>query len=331
MVWVAALGSTAGAEEPVDAVFLMEERGQAAPTVLGGTILDWTAQELRLRNRSGVEVRLPTDRVWQVQTPWPASFLAGRTSRRAGRLEEAGTVFAQAYREETRPWARREIAAEWCSTALEAGRIVQAIDHFLVLADGEVAARHLEVIPLPWRAVALDEAAQQQAEAWRTSPDRPYARLLGASWLLPTRRAPAVATLEGLAGGPPPVSHLATIQLWRSRLAAATSADAVAWQQALVQFPPAVQAAGWYILGDLWARHQQPAAAALAYLHVPLRFRRQRAMAADALLAAAQQLEKMQPPDQAWELYRELMQEFGHLPAGQVARRRWSEREGARP
>jgi TolA-binding protein len=83
-----------------------------------------------------------------------------------------------------------------------------------------------------------------------------------------------------------------------------------------------VQAAGWYVLGDLYARQDQPDQAALAWLKVPLLFREQRAMAADALLAAGKQLEKMGQPKQAAGLYRELVRDFAHLPPAGEAQKR---------
>src|SRR5207237_545155 len=137
---------------------------------------------------------------------------------------------------------------------------------------------------------------------------------LGASWLLPTRRAEAIAALEEVASSNDPrQASLATIQLWRTKLVTATTADANRWQSQLEKMTPDVQAAGWYIVGDCWLRLEQPTAASLAYLKVPILIGQQRAMAADALLAAGKQLEKMSQVEQAANLYREVARDYPGL------------------
>ena len=83
--------------------------------------------------------------------------------------------------------------------------------------------------------------------------------------------------------------------------------------------PPDIQATGSYVLGDVLARQEQPEAASLAYLKVPILFHQQRAMAADALLAAGKQLEKMSQNRQAAEVYRELVRDFPHLAGAKEA------------
>ncbi len=115
------------------------------------------------------------------------------------------------------------------------------------------------------------------------------------------------------------LSGLASIQLWRTKLVTATNDDVRRWQAQLEKMPPDIQAAGWYVLGDCLSRLEQPEGASLAYLKVPILFRQQRAMAADALLAAGRQLEKMSQAGQAANLYRELVRDFPQLSAAQEA------------
>jgi len=152
----------------------------------------------------------------------------------------------------------------------------------------------------------------------------PAARLLGASWLLSTgQRAAATAVLDELAkSSDARIAGLAQVQLWRTKLVTASPAEISRWLAQLEKMPPEIQAAGWYVLGDLFSRQNQPEQAALAYLKVPLLFRQQRALAADALLAAGKQLEKMGQPSQAAGLYRELVRDFAHLPAAREAQSR---------
>jgi TolA-binding protein len=82
------------------------------------------------------------------------------------------------------------------------------------------------------------------------------------------------------------------------------------------------QAAGWFVLGDCLARLNEPQAAALAYLKIPLLFRQQRTMAAEALLAAGKQLEKMGQTKEAARVYREVVRDFPGLAAAKEAQAR---------
>jgi TolA-binding protein len=113
---------------------------------------------------------------------------------------------------------------------------------------------------------------------------------------------------------------LAQIQRWRTRLEAASTGDLEQWSRNLAAMPAEIQATGWYVLGDGYARHDEPERAAIAYLKPPIVFRQQRALAADGLLAAAGQLEKLGQGNEAAGLYREILRDFAHLSAAEQAR-----------
>jgi tetratricopeptide (TPR) repeat protein len=282
-----------------------------------GQILEYTGNELKLRTSLGLEETIPAGRVIEIQATWNPSHQAGDVARAKGELDEAIAAFRQAKAEERRPWARRRIAAELAGAYLEAGRIESAGDEFLAIVASDPATRHYDIVPIAWRPAPPDAAIERHAAAWLAKGQSPPARVLGASWLLAgPRRTEAIATLEELVkASDPRVAGLATIQLWRTKLVTAKPADLAIWQAQLEKMPREIQAAGWYVLGDVHSRQNQPEQAALAYLKVPLLHRRQRAMAANALLAAGKQLEKMGQKDQAAGLYREIARDFAHLPA----------------
>jgi hypothetical protein len=129
----------------------------------------------------------------------------------------------------------------------------------------------------------------------------------------------------------PRIAGLAATQLWRPKLSSAKLDDVRRWKTQLASLPHEVQAAGWFILGEHFARLDQPQEAALAYLKVSLLYRQQRALAADALLAAGKQLEKMGQPKDAAGLYRELARDFPQFPATKEAQQRLSTLAGAGP
>jgi tetratricopeptide (TPR) repeat protein len=289
-----------------------------------GEILDYTGSELTLKTTFGTMERIPAARVVEIKTAWTPSHLSGTTARVEGRTDDAIAAFREAKREEKRAWAQRQIMAELSGAYLESGQIDSAGNEFLAIALTDPATIHFNVIPIAWRAAPPDSPLETRAAQWLTAEKLPAARLLGASWLLSGgKRVAATAVLEELAkSSDSRVANLAEIQLWRTKLVTAKPADISRWLARLEQMPPDVQAAGWYILGDLHSRQDEPEKAAIAYLKVPLLFRQQRAMAADALFAAGKQLEKLGQVKEAAGLYRELVRDFAHLSAAAEAQSR---------
>jgi tetratricopeptide (TPR) repeat protein len=307
-----------------DTVILSSASDPALRIKKTGQILDHTGTELKLRGTLGRDESIPAARIVEVQTAWTAAQTAARDSRAAGKLEEAIASYRQAKRDERRPFAVRQVMAELSGTYLELDRVDAAGDEWLAILASDPTTQHFDVVPVAWKAAEVAGAAENRAAAWLAAREVPAARVLGASWLLAGRfRTEAIAALDELVRDPDPrLSALAQIQSWRTKLVSATPADAARWQQQLEAMPASVQAAGWYVLGDALARQNQPEQAALAYLKVPLLFGRQRAMAADALLAAGKQLEKMGQTKEASRLYRELAEDYRHLPAAEEAARR---------
>jgi len=306
-----------------DIVITSSATDPAARIKKAGQILDYTGTELKLRTALGTDETIPAGRVLEIRTRWTPAHEAARAARQEGRLDDAATLFRQAKRDENRPWAVRQIMADLAQCYLEAGRIDSAGDEFLGILASDPLTRHFDCIPVAWRGMALDSAVEARAAAWLGARGAPAAVLLGASWLLPTRRKEAVAALEELATSTDPqIAGLATVQLWRLKLVAATNEEARQWQIQLERMPTDVQPAGWYVLGDILVRQQQPEASALAYLKLPTLFRQQRTLASEALLAAGYQLEKMSQADQAAGLYREVVRDYPRLVAATEAERR---------
>jgi tetratricopeptide (TPR) repeat protein len=321
-VWACALGGSAAMAE--DVVVAASASDPAARVRRTGLILDYTGAELRLRTALGTVESIPAHRVKEIQTEWLPEHRAGRAARAQGELAEAIAAFQEARARERRAWAERQIRAELAGTYLEAGRIESAGDEFLAIVARDPETMHFATMPIAWRAAPPDAALERHAAKWLTDPQSREARVLGASWLLagPERAAASAELDRHVNATDPRIAGLAAIQLWRTKLVTARPAEIAAWRSQLESMPPEIQAAGWYVLGDLLARAPEPGDAALAYLRVPLVFREQRAMAADALLAAAGQLERMGQRDEAAGLYREIVRDFGHLPLAAEAAKR---------
>ncbi|HUE73487.1 MAG TPA: tetratricopeptide repeat protein [Pirellulaceae bacterium] len=328
LAWGLLLVSTTAAARAQDTVVITSADGKSQLT-RQGEIVDYTGTELKLKTLSGREEPIAAGRVIEIKTDWMADHLRGRDFSRTGKLEDAVSAFQQAKEREKRPWARRQIMAELVECHAERGRFDQAGDEFLRIAAEDPTTPHMAVIPLPWRALPPDAALEARAGTWMSAGAKlPAAAVLGASWLLSTsRRGEAIAaltqqSLKRAAPDDPRLAMLADIQLWRTKIVTAKAEEVARWQVAIEKMPPEVQAVGWYVVGDARARLGQAEEASLAYLRVPLIHGRPRAMAADALVAAGEQLENLGRSDQAAGLYREVLADYPTCSAASEAQTR---------
>lgn len=154
-----------------------------------------------------------------------------------------------------------------------------------------------------------------RASQWLKKGNSPAAQLLGASWLLGSpQRGVALAILEKLVADGSltdrRLAALAEVQLWRAKLVIAKPDEISRWQGVAEQLPAEIRPTAYLFIAEAWARNNQPEAASLAYLKLPLLYGSHRALAAEGLLGGGKQLEKLGRPMQAAELYFELLMRF---------------------
>lgn len=288
-----------------------------------GEIVDWLGGQLRLRGALDREELAPGERVVSVQTARSESHELAQRLHREGKLADAIKAYYAARGEEPRGWVQRELSAELAVTLLESGQPHLAGEEFLSITAADPATHLFAAIPLAWTNARLEGPALERARAWLTSQD-PTTRLLGASWLLTSEdRSRAIAELERLrTASDRRLAAAAEIQLWRTRIVTVTPEDIVRWKTAAGKVPAELRGVAWYQIGQALARHKQPEEAALAFLQTALSYNRQRAMAADALVAAAGQLERLGRQEQAADLYRETLRDYAEAPAAAVAQAR---------
>lgn len=320
-----AIGSLLRAQ---DVVLVSPGKSGGQPLRKTGVITDYTGIELRLSSAAGREETIPTQRVVEIQTTWTPAHQSADALRLEGKLEEAAGAYKQAKRDEPRAWARRKIMSELVSCYAEMGKWDIAGDEWLAIVSSDSTTQFYDVMPLAWRAFPPDAALETRATAWMKGRQYSPATILGASWLLASgKRSEALVVLEGLASstqknGDARIAALAQIQTWRTKIVGVKLEEVQRWQSTVRQMPAEIQASGWYVVGEGFARLDQPEPAALAYLRVPLVHGSQRMMAADALVAAGKQLEKLARPQQAADLYREVSAVYSLAPAADEARSR---------
>ena len=312
---VALIGAAAAAEDLV----IVRGKPPQARVQKRGEIVDWIGGQLRLRGALDREESISSERIVDVQAARTEQQLAAQRLWREGQLAEAITAFYAAKGAESRAWVVRQISADLTVALLETDQPHLAGDEFLTITTTDPSTHLFDAIPLAWRSGSADAEVTGKARGW-LNQDSPTAQLLGASWLLTSvERADAIAALERLrTHADRRLAAAAEIQLWRTRLVTVRPEEVARWQAAADRVPAELRGVAWYQIGAALARLNQPEDAALAYLQTALTYHRQRAMAADALAAAAGQLEKLNRRSEAAELYREVLRDY-YSPAVRTA------------
>jgi tetratricopeptide (TPR) repeat protein len=308
-----------------DTVTLLTGKDAKTRTSRTGEIVEYTGESLQLKSSSGRVENIPAARVVDIRSTWTLTHERGDSLRAEGKLEEAINAYKQALRDESRVWARRKIMAELVGCYAELGRFDSAGEEWLAIVKSDQLTMHYEVIPVAWHAILPDAALESRAMAWLNRKE-PAPQLLGASWLLTgAQRSAAITALEALVTSKtadPRIRSLAQIQLWRTKLVTAKLDEVQRWQSAIEQMPAEIRASGYFVAGEALARLAKSEEASLAFLHIPLVHPQQRVMAADALIAAAQQLENLKRTEQAVGLYREVLSGYSRTAAAEEAKTR---------
>jgi tetratricopeptide (TPR) repeat protein len=307
----------------VDAVTVLTGKDAKTRAHRTGEIIELTGESLQLKTSSGRVETIPAARVLEIRSPWTPAYDRGEALYAQGKSKEAIHAYKQALRDEPRTWARRKIMAELVVCYAETGQMDFAGNEWLAIVSSDPRTLFYDVIPVAWSPLPPNAELQTRAASWLHGK-APPAQVLGASWLLGgAQRGEALAVLEDLVSSKTVDSRirsLAQIQLWRTKLVSVKLEELRHWQSTIEEMPAEVRATGYFVAGEALARLGEPEAAALAYLHVPLMHGRQRVMAADALVAAAMQHEKLGRTEQAAALYREVLSGYSRTAAAEEAK-----------
>ncbi|MBW3597415.1 MAG: hypothetical protein KY475_09080, partial [Planctomycetes bacterium] len=173
------------------------------------------------------------------------------------------------------------------------------------------ATQYFDAIPLTWTAAQPGAAFESRLPAWLAS-DNDVAALIAASWLLSTdQQAPAAEKLRELAMHEDSrIARLAEAQRWRTQHATATAAEVERWRQVVERIPETLRAGPHFLVGQAQARLDDSPTAALTLLRVPVLYPQHRNLAAESLLSAARELERLERTEEAVSLYRELAGDY---------------------
>ena len=293
-----------------------------------GQILRYDGRELRIRQASGNESRIPSRLVTDVQTTLLPAHEEADQHFEKGDFSTASTWYRQAYRSEKRDWVRRRILAQivWCQRNL--GQFRAAATTFMLLVKDDPQTLHFDAIPLAWRPQQPDVGFENQAKRWLASDQPSAARLIASSWLLSTSIQPAATrTLRELTRDKDKkIQRLALAQLWRIQLVTVAKDDVTSkWVTTVESLPPELRGGPYFVLAQGLARTGETDAAVLAFLRVPIQYPRLRQLASESLWEAAQILEQGDDVSVANQLYRELTTQYADTTAAVEALRRLRE------
>jgi tetratricopeptide (TPR) repeat protein len=239
------------------------------------------------------------------------------------KFAEALDQYRDAVRQEQRRWVRRRLMAQavWCYRNL--GEMESAAGVFLSLAKEDPHLLDFDAIPLAWTAAQPSPTWEDRLRTWLTGDNAPAA-LIAASWLLTTPERPAATEkLRALTNHTDRrIALLAEAQRWRAEQATARPDDVRRWQDMLERMPEPLRPGPYVLIGQALARLGEGKPAVLALLRVPVLYPQHRELAAEALLSAGRELEKLDRGDEARELYRELAADFAESRLAAAARQR---------
>ena len=286
-----------------------------------GTVVDFTGRNLLLQTASGNTVTIAADRVINVKSNLVPEHLAADEQFSEYHFRAAAQQYQQAQNSEQRVWLRRQIVARrvWCLRYLE--KFDRAGEMFLVLIASDPSTQYFDAIPLNWTGSQPDPLVNRLSHQWIQASDNAVARLLGASWLLPTdNRAEAVAVLGELQDHQDTrIANLAATQLWRIAMVSVHEKKIISWQQTVTQMPYSLRAGPYYLVGQAFERNNRHRDAALTLMRVPIHYQHERKLAGECLLAAAISLEKINASAEAINLYREILRDYEESSAAKIA------------
>ncbi|MDR1958523.1 MAG: hypothetical protein LBQ54_05715 [Planctomycetaceae bacterium] len=293
------------AAENTGFLIIRTESGQTKQ--IDGTIVELSSRTGAVIQTGNKEERIPVDRLVNFGTVLTDAHINGDQSMKAKNYPEAVRQFQTARAEETRMWVKRQITARIIQSLTAQGEFEQACREFYLLAESDPETLYIACIPLPWFTVPeREQTAFVLGRQGIRQQDNPAMQLLAAGLLLMSPdRAEAVETLQKLAkSSNRPIAALATAQLWRLKLFDASKSDALTWEEQTELMDTPLQAGPHYLLGEVFARRQDPENAVSHWMKVILLHPEQRELVQQAAEHAAETLRTLGRPEQAEKLGR---------------------------
>jgi hypothetical protein len=282
-----------------------------------GTVVDYTASELRLRPAGGREVVIPAAQVVRIETARTAAHEAAETSFVGREWRVAAEQFATAIRGEERAWVRREMLAQMTRCYRELGDGDTAGRVFLQLVKSEATDAQFAAVPLVWQVTDTLTLSERQAREWLDAAGSSSANLIGASYLLASAdTASAMAVLDRLTRDRDArIALLAEAQRWRVRQAGMAAEDLSRRRATIERLARPLRGGPTFVFAQSLAAAGKVELAVAEFMRIPIEHQHERTLAAASLSEAANLLRTAKRGEEAAAIEREREREYGAAAA----------------
>ncbi len=280
-----------------------------------GTVVEFTASELRLRPVGGRDVVHSADQIVRIETTRSAAHDEAEALFSKLAWKESAERFADAIRGEQRPWVRREMLARMVRCYRAVGDGDSAGKVFLQLAGGSATSAQYASIPLAWQAVDPLVVSQRQARAWLDAAGDSAANLIGASHLVATPDAgDAMTALQRLTTDRDQrIALLAEAQRWRTTRAGVDESEITRRQAVVERIDVPLRGGPYFVLGQTLLAAGKTDQAVATLLRVPIGYADERSLCAASLDEATRALSAAGRTDEANVLSRELQRDYADV------------------
>ncbi len=293
-----------------------------------GTIENYSRDELLLRTSSGQIKTIETGSVVEVQADYPSTYLEAKLRMNNQEFEQALPLLDKALVQAPDGWMKHEILARQVECYSSLNRPDQAAVRYVQLIQLDPKSAFYDCVPLVWTSVELSPQTQQSVQSWTRQQKYPYAALLGASLLLTSdKKIEVQTTLNALAkSDDADVATLAQMQLNRLSLTPLSETALKNLEKKADALPRNLQYGPRFILGQLWSRSSADSAvktdkAALSYLQCAANSKAPVELQARAFYSAGTVLLNAGNRDEAFRIFRRLIEKFPDSQWAQQAKR----------
>ncbi len=280
-----------------------------------GQVLAWDRLNVTYVT-GGRERQIPARRVARIDYPKSPGHEEAERFFEAGRFDQAAQALQNAMQNESRAWVVEAMRARRMQCAQATGDLNQALAGFLEIWRSNPQTRFFHLIPLAWQTGRRARGGLANELEKLLPRDDSVGGLIAASWLLMNDTSAARDRLKQLSiSGDSRIAQLASAQLWRPQVIAADAAELRRWQIAIGRMPESLQAGPRYLTAVVQQRLQGDDQAVIAFMQIPVLYPEQYQLAGSALLHARQILVKLDRPDEAELVTRELLQSYGYSTA----------------
>ena len=298
------------------------------PVKATGTIENYGRDELLLRTSSGQIKSIRTDNIVEIQAEYPAPYMEAKLRMSNQDFDQALTLLDKALVQAPDGWMKHEILARQVECFNSLNRPDDAAARYVQLIQLDPNTAFYDCVPLVWTSVEASLRTQQLTQNWIRQQKYPYVALLGASLLLTSDKKTEVQTaLTALTkSDDADVAALAQMQLNRLSLTPMPETTLKNLEKRADALPKSLQYGPRFVLGQLWnrssaERNVKTDKAALNYLQCAANSKAPVELQARAFYSAGSVLLNENRRDEAFRIFRRLIEIFPDSQWSQQAKR----------